>query len=416
MNIWILQTGEPLHCDVDTPRPMRAMNLSNSLISKGHNVILWSSSFNHTKKEHRYHGSKTIEINKNLRINLIHSPGYKKNISIARIIDHFILAKNLKIQLNANKYQKPDVIFCGFPPIETSYTMLKWAKENSIPSIIDVKDQWPDIFIKGFPDNFKFIAKFILNPYFYLTKKSFEFATIHCSMTQKYLDWMKKNTFTKEKKGIVIPLTTQRISILEVNLEKTINWWKDKGVFLTNKRRFIFVGSHTPVFDFVLIKKIVEKFSIENIACEFVICGNGSTTLETQNLFKDFKNVIFPGWVDSHKIKVLAEFSSGTLAPYINSTDFTNSIPNKIIDSMALGLPLITSLDGVVKKLLTENNVGFYLNYDNFDEIYLNLKLLIDDTTFFENMSKNCTSLYNNKFDFDLVYGNLIHELELLIK
>ena len=71
------------------------------------------------------------------------------------------------------------------------------------------------------------------------------------------------------------------------------------------------------------------------------------------------------------------------IAKFINSTDFTNSIPNKIIDSMALGLPLITSLDGVVKKLLTENNVGFYLNYDNFDEIYLNLKLLIDDTKFF---------------------------------
>ena len=50
MNIWIFQTGEPLHIDKENSRPMRAMNLSNKLVDSGHKVILWSSSFNHQKK------------------------------------------------------------------------------------------------------------------------------------------------------------------------------------------------------------------------------------------------------------------------------------------------------------------------------------------------------------------------------
>ena len=78
MNIWIIQTGEPLHCDKDNSRPMRAMNLANFLISKGHNVTIWSSNFYHQKKIHRYTANKEIIVNNKLKIKLINSPGYTK--------------------------------------------------------------------------------------------------------------------------------------------------------------------------------------------------------------------------------------------------------------------------------------------------------------------------------------------------
>lgn len=38
--IWIFQTGEPLHIDGGSARPMRAMNLSNALVQAGHRVVL----------------------------------------------------------------------------------------------------------------------------------------------------------------------------------------------------------------------------------------------------------------------------------------------------------------------------------------------------------------------------------------
>ena len=44
MDIWILQTGEPLHSDKGNPRPMRAMNLSNKLVERGH----FTTKQNHT--------------------------------------------------------------------------------------------------------------------------------------------------------------------------------------------------------------------------------------------------------------------------------------------------------------------------------------------------------------------------------
>ena len=78
MNIWILQTGEPLHCDGADVRPMRAMNLANKLIENGHNVIIWSSAFSHQSKSHRFKIYKKIKISDNLEIRLIPSPGIKE--------------------------------------------------------------------------------------------------------------------------------------------------------------------------------------------------------------------------------------------------------------------------------------------------------------------------------------------------
>ena len=92
MKVWILQTGEPTHLDDHELRPMRAMNLSDSLIKKGHDVTLWTSAFYHTTKEHRSEEFKKIKINEKLKIRLIHSMGYQENISFRRILDHFQLA------------------------------------------------------------------------------------------------------------------------------------------------------------------------------------------------------------------------------------------------------------------------------------------------------------------------------------
>ena len=132
MKVWIFQTGEPLHCDARKPRPMRAMNLANTLVEKGHSVIIWSSSFYHQRKIHRTKLFKKIIINKKLEIRLIPSPGYKKNISIQRLFDHFMLAYNLKKKLEVEK-NLPDVAFVGYPPIETAFIMTSWLKKKKIP-------------------------------------------------------------------------------------------------------------------------------------------------------------------------------------------------------------------------------------------------------------------------------------------
>ena len=188
MKVWILQTGEPLHVDAGRPRPMRAMNLANSLIKNGHSVTLWSSSFYHQEKKHRSSNDENIQINENLEIKLIHSPGYQKNISLARLIDHFLLAKNLKKHLSKSN-SLPDVAFIGYPPIETASVMIDWLKKNNVPTIIDIKDQWPVILVRSFPKLIKPLALIALSPYYYFAKRAIRKSDGISSMSNAFINW-----------------------------------------------------------------------------------------------------------------------------------------------------------------------------------------------------------------------------------
>ena len=65
MIFWIFQTGEPLPSDKIKPRKMRAHNLADTLIKKGHKVVIWSSAFNHQDKTQRSKKIKEIIVKKN---------------------------------------------------------------------------------------------------------------------------------------------------------------------------------------------------------------------------------------------------------------------------------------------------------------------------------------------------------------
>ena len=130
MKIWILQTGEPLHINNVSLRPMRAMNLSNKLVDKGHQVVLISSAFNHQEKKHLATKYTIHKINNNLEIRLIPSCGYKKHIGFKRLLDHFQLAWNLNKILTKEK-SIPDIAFIGYPPIEAAFVFNSETKWNS---------------------------------------------------------------------------------------------------------------------------------------------------------------------------------------------------------------------------------------------------------------------------------------------
>ncbi len=85
LKVWILQTGEPLHCDDGSSSPMRAINLANELASRGHSITLISSRFHHQEKHHRVNVITPFLAAENIEIHLLRSFGYKKkhwNLSI----------------------------------------------------------------------------------------------------------------------------------------------------------------------------------------------------------------------------------------------------------------------------------------------------------------------------------------------
>jgi hypothetical protein len=137
-------------------RPMRAINLSSALIEKGHQVVLWSSDFDHFTKKHRTGRNSVIKHGQNLEIRLIKSRGYNSHINFSRLFDHAQLAINLHREMK--RIEMPDIAFVGYPPIEPAWVMTRKLKRLKIPVQLDVKDAWPEVLVRGFPNIFKPIA------------------------------------------------------------------------------------------------------------------------------------------------------------------------------------------------------------------------------------------------------------------
>jgi len=407
MNIWIMQTGEALQCDNSNVRPMRAINLSNELLKKGHKVKIYSSDFFHQIKTHRNNQDTLIQQSANLEIQLIHSIGYKSHIGIARLIDHIQLAYKLKKMLKQVK-EKPDLIFIGYPPIEIAYVISSWARKNQIPSIIDVKDLWPEIFLDYFPKFLKPLGYLIFSPYYFFGKKAIKNSSYICGMSESYVQWARDFVNESNKPYIIARLSPPN-SIDYFNDKKSkikelseIGLHKDKPIV-------IFAGSFSKAFNFEDIFKVSKTLK----DFQFVMCGDGPQKEYLVNLTKDSPNIIYTGWVSKEVLDYLSTIAIATIAPYRNIKNFQLNIPNKIIDSLAYGLPILTPLRGEVSKLISRYDVGYIYNStqelaDHINEIYINQTLR-------NSYKNNCKNLYSQEFDFDKVYTGLIEEIQEII-
>lgn len=412
MNIWLFQSGEPLHCDLDDPRPMRAMNLTNKLVARGHKVVLWSSAFYHQSKTHRSRHYKEIIISDSIEIRLIPSSGYTSNISILRFYDHCLLAWNLRSCLNTCD-DVPDVAFVGYPPIEAAYLMGGWLRTKQVPFLLDVKDQWPNVLVESVPSPVRFLARILLAPYYVMGERSLRSATGVCAHTAGFLNWaLTFSNRSSSDNDFVAPLTSPSDGIKPESMISAQNWWSSQGVVKTSTLRVMFVGSFSRAFDFDAVFSAASVLREQNIACEFILCGDGDRDEELRSISEDHDNVRIFGWIDRPAIKALSLISNAAIAPYKSTHDFTISVPNKIIDSLMLGLPILSPLKGEVATLLSEYNVGF--TYCDSSDLSDCISSLIADNELQKSMSDNAKSLYESKFEFDSVYDSLVKHLEHL--
>jgi len=391
---------------------MRAMNLSNALVQAGHKVVLWSSAFYHQQKRHRSSNAQSIMISDGLEIRLIPSRGYRGNISLGRLIDHAQLALNLKSMLK-RETSLPDAAFIGFPPIETAAVLTRWLSRHGVPTLLDVKDQWPSLFLESVPMPLRPLGRAVLWPYFYLARRAMRDATGISSMSNGYLDWVSTIAGRKltESDG-VFPLTSPEGKVSSPQLEEARRWWDAHGLVNDGRTRISFVGSHSPAFDFNPVKEAAKKALEGKNGFEFVLCGDGGSSTELRTMMAGLQNVHFPGWIDRPKIEALAERSHAALAPYLNIENFTRNIPNKIVDALSLGLPILSPLHGEVAHLINDHGVGLRYGTDSGKSLYECIQVLVNDPKIQLDMSQKARKLYAEHFSFDMVYGALVTHLE----
>ena len=404
----MIAIGEPLPISGNNDRLHRCGLLNKILAEKGHEVVWWSSTFNHFSKQHIFNENTIIQINSNLELQLLNGRAYNKNISFARIRNHIEISKQFKEV--ASKYNVPDKIFCAFPAIELAYEATIYAKKNEVPFIIDARDMWPDIFLNASPPFFRPFIKIFLAKYYSMTSYIFSNANIITGITDGFVDWAitytDRNRSSNDK---AFYLGYPSDDFEDKLILEAWDSWEKMGI---SKNDFIisYVGALTEnKIDIDIIFNVAESL-IVNKNIKFVLAGEGDQKEKYKAIIKQrsLQNIILPGWINKYQIRSLLQNSSFGLVPLRDRKDYIISIPNKPIEYLANSLPIISYLPGELKKLIEKESIGFiYKDESDFINIINN----IEDNDL-NIMKKRCKALYKRKFDSRLVYNQFADFIE----
>lgn len=406
MLFWIITTGEQIpNIDGNNIRKWRSYNLTEKLLEKGHEVIRWSSTFDHSQKTFRYLEDTEIKISDKYIVRLLHGCGYKKNISLKRIKDHAKVAD--KFMAWGKNSQKPDLILCSFPTIELAEKAVIFGKENNIPVILDIRDLWPDIFLEVLPKIMRIPLRLILSPLFFKTKTALRNATTLIGITESIVKWgynknNKKNIDFKSK-SFPLGYTPFKYKKKDINIAQ---FAKIIDKPYNHEISYIcFIGSMGKMINFKIINELCELISSKNLKLHLIMCGGGEMLQFLPTSLIESKNITFTGWIGSLEIANILNFSSIGFLPYFEREDFLLSIPNKISEYMSAGLPIVSTLGGEVAKLLEEKSIGFYET--KASKIIEKIMVLLNNKDKYLEFSKKSKSEFSLSFDADIIYNNM---------
>lgn len=405
MNIWLIQIAEPLPITTGV-RKMRTALLADRLIERGHSVLWWTSAFGHLEKKWIFRTDTDLNVKNSFKIKALKGVGYKKNISMSRFVDHRIIAR--KFRRLAPKMPKPDIIITSMPPHNLAFEVVMFAKDNNIPVLVDIRDEWPDLFLNHVPRKLQRLAKIALFREFSIIKKTMQNADGLIAMMNPLLEWgldyAKRDKTWRDR---VFYLGYKRNLNSNNKSDKILRLIDD----LNQKFVVVFIGTfghyHNPSILIDCTRKLIDK------SICFVLAGDGEFFEEIKNKASSLSNVILPGWLNQNEITTLLQHSRVGVCPTAQIADF---FPNKAFTYLSAGLPILSAWQGDLKKIIEEYQIGFYYPPNDVDALVGCIQKLYDAPTLHKKMSENAIRVFTEMFDADKIYEEYSKHIENIAK
>jgi len=409
MNVWIIQIGEPNHIDDEGRARLRRTGiLCDFLQNDGHNVTWWDSTFSHQTKEKRFIGDKLVKISDLYSIKLIDAGiCYSKNISISRLL-HDILSSYFIWKKLLLETERPDIILAPYPCNEVCFMSVYFASKFNIPIVVDIRDLWIDVLKNSFLKRFKLLMPIVLYPY----KKSLNYIINNSSsvigMSEKMLDEVAEFIAIDEKNFFYsgYQKVKEKDKMSSYNMPSLSN----------NSINLIFIGALSSQFNLSYVLETVVKLNRNGILVGLVICGDGDLRKFYQEKSNECDNILFTGWLNKYDIDYLMGNVDVGIAPYLKTKTFLTNIPNKPIEYISAGLPVLSSVEGELGNLLRLYGCGLVYKESGKDSLYNIIEILINNKEQIKKMSDNAHFLYDEKFHPDKIYPTMISFFEKTIK
>jgi len=356
MHVWLITVGEPLPGLSEGSRLWRTGLVAEELVRRGHSVTWWTSRVDHFRKRLFPASSTVFEPYAGLAIRFLEGCLYRRNVSFARLLNHWQIGRDFRSR--SHSAPTPQVILCSFPTIELAAAAERYARSRRIPIVMDVRDLWPDVFLLPAPERLRDTLRVLLRPYFSASQRALAGADALIAVSQRYLEWgLVRACRAQRPTDRVFPLA---YSFAPENNEVS------RGARTALLSRFgvppdstvcMFAGTFGRTYDLGPVLACAAQFAGEGSrGFHFLICGEGDRGEEWRRSALRLPNVSFTGWLAQDEMRAALGAADIGLAAY--APDAPQGLPNKVIEYLAAGLAVVSSLPGETAQLLSAEGCG----------------------------------------------------------
>ncbi len=413
MRIWLVTVGEPIPADAGGQRLLRTGILARMLSQRGHDVTWWNSTFDHSHKVSRYESTTELTDRDGYRLVLLHGRPYGGNVSLARIVNHWQVARSFRLEVA--RRPEPDVILCSLPLLELCVEAVRYARSHDIPCVLDVRDFWPDILEEMAPIAFRRVARRAL----FWMRREVRFATRQATaitgITDAAVDWaLGYADRRRHESDVAFPHAYRDAAPDQQQRVAAEAFWDEKDIVANaGPITACFIGSLTSRAELDTVLDAAERVGAGGgPKIRWVICGTGEDHARLAERASRIPSVVMPGWVTAAQIWVLMRRAHVGLLPYRSSFDFVRSYPNKVAEYLSAGLPIVSSLRGQVEALIQQRMCGVSYRNEDVAALASAVRELSEHPAQRFDMARNARAVFLAEFMAETVYNSFCEYLE----
>lgn len=367
-------------------------------LSKIYNCVWWTSNFS---KRCGKRSESEIVVQDNLKIMLVPTTPYQKNISFSRVLFELHFSRNLRKLWN--NVDKPDLIITPGTGMITAFRPVwPYIRNRNVKAVYDLMDVHPiNSYMKSH------------HPFLYPVYRIF--------------DWFNK----KREKGFyksAVGVTALGCKQLEIAKQRTgnrnipsrliynsiyVNEFREAmsntcSVELPEKSDWIwcvYAGSLNPSYDIPTVIECARKCEEENRRVLFIIVGGGEYADLCKKSISD--HLLYLGFQDSKDLPPLYAKCDVGLCTYADFS--TVDMPDKFYDYTAAGLAIVNSLKGESRDYVEGRRIGVQYKAGDPEDLYEKV-CRFEDTDYLAECKKNSWNI-GEEFDF----GKQVDKLKTLI-
>lgn len=414
---WVVCSGEALPIDPGNPRLLRAGMLCRHLEASGWEVDFWTANFDHTRKLHRFpdRAVRTVVVSPRFRVHLLPSRGYQRNVSVARILDHGDAGRAFGSA--APRHPRPDVVVASMPTIDLAHAASRFCRDVGVPFVVDLRDLWPEIFYLGRPAPVRWVVQALTMPWSLRLNDALRSASAIVGITDSFVDWGVARAGHELRPGtdLALPLAYPAPGPETREEEEERKALVARGVLRPDLFQVAFLGALSSRTDLDTLCEGTRLAAGRGVPIHLVVAGTGEEHARLVQAFPS-ERIRFLGWVGQGSLRAVLRTSRVGVVPYRNTLDFRMSIPNKAIEYMSAGLPVLTSLEGTLQDLVEKERVGRMYREGDPASLTAAIESLAGSQETLAAMAANARRLFTQRFSLDVVFTAYQELLERLVR